>query len=296
MSLSGDTTKVTYASTRMRRRNLSLAVCAAGSLAAAIVSACADFSPFRGTSNGEALDGDVALDGGAEASADASLASDGSTFVDAGMPSGTCTALHPPTLVAVGDECIDSTEVTYAQYMQMLADLDGGAGPATGCPRPSVPGKTGCVAPALSANQPDEPITCVTLCDAEHYCVWAGKHLCGPRDGGSPGGPVGPFTDEWTYACTSGGTGSGPDPSTCALTPSQLRKVGLGCEGPPGVFDLLGNAEEWTATPRRDAGEFRAAGDSFDYTSSPGGRSCISDDALPSTSSYVDTGFRCCGN
>lgn len=85
------------------------------------------------------------------------------------------------------------------------------------------------------------PVTSVDFCDARAYCAWAGKHLCSRAD--------------WTNACSNNGERTFPygdsyDQSACngenggavANVESFSRCTG----GYAGLFDMSGNAAEWT--------------------------------------------------
>jgi formylglycine-generating enzyme required for sulfatase activity len=156
-----------------------------------------------------------------------------------------------------GSFCIDSTEVTRADY-QAFVDAE-----------PSLSLQPACCSwntsyykpPATPLPGPDDvPAVFVNWCDAAAYCAWAGKRLCGKIGGGSLTGPesVDPMASQWLYACTQGGLkkfpyGSSADDTACVTFDhkggaQQLEPVGTapGCVGGfPGLFDMSGNAGEW---------------------------------------------------
>jgi hypothetical protein len=115
--------------------------------------------------------------------------------VDAGPPNrcpygkGPVMAEIPNTLWDAGTFCIDTTEVSEAQYDAFLKDIGGGkgdAGPQTlnFCAvnnldytpgLPSVQDGTYVYDPV---KNPNLPVRGVDWCDAYAYCRWAGKRLC----------------------------------------------------------------------------------------------------------------------
>ncbi|HVR95213.1 MAG TPA: SUMF1/EgtB/PvdO family nonheme iron enzyme, partial [Thermoanaerobaculia bacterium] len=93
-------------------------------------------------------------------------------------------------------------------------------------------------------NQPDQPVVGVDWRDADSYCRWAGKRL--------------PTSKEWERAArgTKGRRypwGDAFDPNRCntqeSLGEDQTSAVASHprCVSPEGFFDLVGNADEWTA-------------------------------------------------
>ena len=106
-------------------------------------------------------------------------------------------------------------------------------------------------------NKPKVPIACVDWCDAEAYCAWAGKHLCGKIGGGTnaPGDFADATKSEWFAACSDGGTlkfpyGNTYQADTCVgadngfVRPTSVPSAA--CEGGyAGLFDMSGNVSEW---------------------------------------------------
>jgi formylglycine-generating enzyme required for sulfatase activity len=155
----------------------------------------------------------------------------------------------------IGVFCIDSTEVTNAEYAAFLDRTDGGAAApvhaACGDDRDRVPVANWPAAPAWGRL----PVVGVSWCDAWSYCKAAGKRLCGRR--GVYGGASLASSEtsnaeasEWYRACSKAGTrrfpyGNEAVPGECA-TDNRLRWVGEKCEGGyAGIFDMVGNAAEW---------------------------------------------------
>jgi formylglycine-generating enzyme required for sulfatase activity len=153
-----------------------------------------------------------------------------------------------------GSYCVDSTEVTNAQYAQFLVANDPvqiaqcawntSFTPSDGWP---------------ATGRANHPVVFVDWCDAFAYCQWAGKRLCG-KIGGGPNAPADHANagkSQWFNACSAGATktypyGSSYDGTKCngsenpqtsgAVTVASLAS----CQGGvPGLFDLSGNVWEW---------------------------------------------------
>jgi formylglycine-generating enzyme required for sulfatase activity len=202
--------------------------------------------------------GDGAGDsGGGEAGAGGSLL--------VGDPN-TCPKGHGPAMVrfqtARGSYCIDTTEVTNAQYAEFLNRNNGGAGPTFPLPcvekQDAVPRTPGGSTQEPDSLPPNFPVGWVDWCDAWSFCAWAGKRLCGAigADGGAApyAGGAAVTEREWGVACSGDGARSYPygndfaagrcdDGSDVdASVPVGSR---AGCVTPEGVVDLSGNVFEW---------------------------------------------------
>lgn len=166
-----------------------------------------------------------------------------------------CPGTGGPSMVAMPQGyCIDSTEVTYAQYHDWQSTA-----PATGL-MPSYCTSWKSSYNAGSGSGSHHPVGDVDWCDAYAYCQGVGKRLCGKIGGGSN-----LFADladaglsQWFNACSSGGTYAYPygntyEPQTCngADHSAAVSTVGslAGCDssvlGYTGVYDLSGNVFEW---------------------------------------------------
>jgi hypothetical protein len=280
---------VIYSST-VRSFHGSLAILSLGATIAAAAAACTSF-----TGSDVVAGGSDAAAGGA----DAAQTDGGGTALEGGA-NGCPSSGHGPAMVRVDDVCIDSTEVTQGQFAALLmAKPPPDLGPLTGsCPVATLPSANDLVCPG-SMSGTNLPQTCVTTCEAVLFCLWAGKHLCGPRPGSSPTQPPTPATSEWIYACTGGKNRLTHVPSGCNVKKSAMNAIRPvatgGCESPPGVFDLIGNATERTFIIG-PGGEYYSAGDSYDFTSIDGGNSCLNVDTDNRDARAADIGFRCCAS
>lgn len=264
---------------------------------------------------------------------DASAGSGGSagTVSDAG-DGGTVlvscpTTLAGPTMILIkptnaGPFCIDSTEVTHAQYAAFLAAPVKPTSPAAACasnvefdPLKQIDGAGQCPwgNPTNGAwkIQPDWPVSCVDWCDAWSFCNWAGKKLCGALDGGSNAFGAGddPKKSQWFHACSNGGAHTFPygdvyEPKSCRgqdaiaanepVIPAPVNSHPA-CEGGVvGIFDMSGNVSEWTDECEGDVcrtrgGAYATFDDQLGCSDNAGGSY-----SYPRAKSRVWTGFRCC--
>ncbi len=272
------------------------------------------------------------LDAGADGGIDAAVAPDASTGadvseqdapsppLDAGPDARDAASDAPPPCsgdagpqgVRVGDFCVDSTEVTNADYQAFLAakGSDAGGQPAT-CQWNTTYTPTTWPPPAASGSV---PVAFVDWCDAFAFCAWANKRLCGAPDGGSVG-----FSDfanasasQWFAACSHAADGQHAYPYGNAYAPAACNAADSndagtlvdaasfpGCVGGyPGVFDMSGNAAEWEdsclpgdgAAPQSDP--CRTRGGAVDDDA--GGLACASAGNRGRATATARTGFRCC--
>ena len=138
---------------------------------------------------------------------------------------------RPAHFVSLRPYFIDRTEVTNEQYRAFVE--------ATGYDPPAM-WKDG----LLPVGQERFPVTGVTWYDAAAYAAWAGKRL--PTEAewefaarGTEGRRY-PWGDKWDASFANVAEPSG-----------GLRAVGEGMSTPLGVFDMAGNAWEWTASDAR---------------------------------------------
>jgi len=195
--------------------------------------------------------------------------------------------------------CVDSTEVTRAQYQEFLA-----SNPAT-TGQPSVCSWNTSFTPPLgwppTTATADQPVSWVDWCDATAFCAWAGKRLCGKIGGGAVDGASLEDADQsqWYNACSLGGArkypyGDDPISDACAaggmLSSLELVKSHPCCEGGfPGLYDLVGNAGEW-----EDSCESKGSDPSNDKCAVRGDTSCDNPDQQNRKDRQPRLGFRCC--
>ena len=174
--------------------------------------------------------------------------------VDAGdaAKEGGCPGTSGPTMVNVGGYCIDSTEVTRAQYNLFLQ-----SNPSTSGQLPECAWNTTYLPSPFDLSQPNFPVGYVDWCDAYAYCKWAGKRMCGKIGGGALAlsSATNANESQWYRACSLNGTRTYPygnvyNPTTCngAEDGGALAAAGAfsGCVGGyAGIFDMAGNVEEW---------------------------------------------------
>ena len=214
-----------------------------------------------------------------------------------------------PAMAPVGSPLqfyIDATEVTNAQYNAFLAATVPVGIPAQLCGWNMTYGL-----PVSGAD--DKPVTNVDWCDANNYCAWAGKRLCGAIGGGAVAfADTGDDTkSQWTDACDGGAANKQLYPyaskysaGTCndsGASPSG-DTVGVGllgqCQGfPAGLFDMSGNAAEWEDGCAGNAGESDicpARGGS--YKSAQADLTCTAKLPITRSTQLPMLGFRCCAD
>ena len=176
------------------------------------------------------------------------------------------------------------------------------------------------LASELSLSGANRPVACVDWCDASAYCAWAGKRLCGKIGGGSvlitmPDLHIDPAVSEWYRACSNVGTTAYPYGDTFELgrcvdvnsSPNVQYEVGSfeGCEGGyPGLFDMSGNAGEWTnecsqySSPHAAQNCLSRGGAYYGGSNGDSDGFLRCDDFKDTLLSSVSnsTGFRCCAD
>jgi formylglycine-generating enzyme required for sulfatase activity len=251
-----------------------------------------------GSSSSALADGGV--EGGASDAGDAGVESDASgPGVDA---DNGCPSKEGPSMVRIDDFCIDSTEVTRAQYARFVDAVGADAGgPAVKfCPTtnksiaPLDPEKG---FPPVKES-PDFPVRAIDWCDAKAYCLWAGKDLCGGLGGAAitSADAVDPTKSQWAKACTRSGAlrfgyadtyASGKCVEGTAPSQPTDRK----CEGGyPGLFDMVGNVAEWIdacrEAPYTNCALVGRVGEEI--------ASCTTVESPPGDIPWGNVGVRCC--
>lgn len=220
-----------------------------------------------------------------------------------------------PDMVPVrGGYCMDSTEVTWRQYIAWAATLTPTALLNQQPPQCSwnlslfPPNSLDCSAPT-ETDADLQPVVCVDWCDAWLYCDSMGKRLCGKIGGGElkTQDHADSTASQWTNVCSSGGRNAYPygdayDPNACftpgAGQPTKVQARTTCRSTEPGytdVYDLSGNVAEWEDACTDDQGEgdfCLARGGSFNDTGD--GASCTASRTLLRQSTVDYVGIRCC--
>src|SRR5262245_12465852 len=162
-----------------------------------------------GSSGGSAGSGTGGAMGGTAGSAGmggdgGSSAGDGGTGGSGGMDDP-CGGTDGPEMIELDGFCIDSTEVTNAQYERFYDAVENGTTPD----QPAPCSWNDSFAPnATGVNETgDHPVRGVDWCDAYAFCAWAGKRLCGSPAGGAAtyDSPANEDESEWFAACSENG-------------------------------------------------------------------------------------------
>lgn len=227
-----------------------------------------------------------------------------------GVPDG---GTGGPAFVKVPEGyCIDSTEVTRAQYQAWLDTNPSKAGQPVGCDKndtfqPDATCLKGTNVCQTGCSQ--HPQVCIDWCDAYAYCQAVGKRLCGSIGGGyvdaARGNDI--TASQWYNACTSHGRHPYPygdtfDYDFCSLGASTAPVASHDeCQskvnGYRGIYDLSGNVQEWEDACNGD-NCFVRGGWYYDDDRSQGlpcnGGSQTAPRTQDRMSPGMGTGFRCC--
>jgi sulfatase modifying factor 1 len=277
------------------------------------------------TSNGGAAEQAGSGNNGGAATAGASSGGTGGAIDIAGAPSSggapplsecpcaaptpTCEAgkcvVRGPSMIKVSPFYIDSTEVTVAQYA-IFSKLQT-ATPADQAPECSW---NTSYDPVFVQNAPvalpNHPVTNVDFCDAAAFCAWADKRLCGDI----AGGPISlmllasPTASQWFAACAGPKSqaypyGTSYQSGVCndQNGAKKLLEVGTDekCEGYyPGLFDMLGNAQEWVDACDAKAGALDGCERIGGSYTSDANTECSTSGQAQRNAYAPQVGFRCC--
>jgi len=258
--------------------------------------------------------GDGGADGTDEADADASAVADAS-----GGPCGRVAAdgavRAGPDMVqidaALGSYCIDTTEVTNAQFNVYL--VASGAFIDT-------PGECDASgAPPVADQDPthqDVAVGALGACHAWSYCRWAGKRLCGViPDGGSVYAAARPEDTEWVYACINGAYdygfpyGASYEAGTCNVDqpdggplPVKTKAACRGVAAPfDRIYDMVGNRWEYVNDLAGSGGNVSAHGGAWSslasgMTGAGGGCGYTTNFQGANNFAFDESGFRCCAD
>jgi formylglycine-generating enzyme required for sulfatase activity len=224
---------------------------------------------------------------------------------------------------ALGSYCIDTTEVTVADFNAYLLDAAITISGTAGSTRPGAPGGCDlvgdkCIDDAATSTRPpfvdgmqqDQslPITNLVWCDAWGYCQWAGKRLCGVIGDGGPTVYASVEETEWGFACINGGLntpfpyGESYDPTLCNSESGGAVPVKSmpGCHGmvPPfdQIYDMTGNV--WEFVNWRDDPDLCGGTDPMGGSWSSGSQaSCAGPNGFNACCfAFQQSGFRCCAD
>jgi sulfatase modifying factor 1 len=296
---------------RLRWR-LSLGLASLGALA----SACELVVNLSHLDDGK---GATQVDAAAEAHVEASdTEAEAATSAEGGA---SCPTLQGQSAVliatAAASYCIDSTEVTNAQYGQFLASIGAAPGMAArpmGCemqtdftPRFDAMHVAWPAAPGTDRY----PVVVVNWCQAYAYCKWAGKRLCG-NIGGGPTVQKNPVTlpeaaqSQWMYACSKGGAmmypyppGNTFDPNACGGIGSGVALGDVGSQascvgGYLGIHDMSGSVWEWVDSCGSVSAQANCTALGGAYDSTPTELECSGFRFAQRTTAGNNVGFRCC--
>jgi formylglycine-generating enzyme required for sulfatase activity len=272
-----------------------------------------DTSSSSDHASAEASTVDVSMDADGGPAGDTSTDGSSDVAVDNALTDGMCPLGAPgPAMIPLSDFCIDSTEITIAQY---TAFLTAKAGDTSGQPPACLWNTSFMPSGWPQPGAGDTAVVGVDWCDATMYCAWAGKRLCGNADGGSsdPNDWANPAVSEWYGACSRNGDGVHLYPYGLSYDASACNGADYDAGGPlssratcqggyPGLLDLSGNVFEWEDScfvPAADAGDQTGATDGCNvrggaFDQGAAGLRCDFNFAFQRSNRGMNTGIRCC--
>lgn len=262
------------------------------------------------------------------------LAGNGGGGTAGNKPTGSCPSKEmtsPMVLLSLPGTkpfCLDTTEVTIAQYWAFVSDktaeINKLAPPVCNLNDIWIPQDPAAGEPCNPTlldpvNRADFPMECADWCDAATYCAWAGKRLCG--------GEGGKFLtleearkgiDEWSMACSQGGLqkysygnefnpeaavmrdSPGQQQASGALSEKASRNASSKNHGFESIVHLSGNVSEWINSCENQepgnpscivrGGAYSLVGDSRKNST------CSSEGLVSRHSVTVGHGIRCCAD
>ncbi|MBN9166811.1 MAG: hypothetical protein BGO98_14490 [Myxococcales bacterium 68-20] len=288
-----------------RARKVGLLALGFGGLVIATEAACSLTIDTDGLAGGDD-DGRVEVeqrDDGGDA-LDSGLEVDASPGEDAADAAEACPGDAGPASVRVDGFCIDSTEVTNADYARFLEASVGVAGQPAVCAWNLDYVPTGSWPPSGGAL--DRPVVNVDWCDARAYCAWAGKRLCGAVSGGAtpPGALADSARDQWYRACSGRGVtllpyGNEYEPGRCnvgssGVTIERVKNRAECVGGVPGLYDMVGNVNEWVDSCSGEVGADDGCYVRESFYASDGTVTCATVGSRIRSSTHGARGFRCC--
>jgi formylglycine-generating enzyme required for sulfatase activity len=195
---------------------------------------------------------------------------------------------------------IDETEVTVGEYGEFAAKTAPyQSGTCQG--KPDFNPDASCLSSLGFVPAPGQPVVCVDWCDADAYCTYAGKRLCG----GEYAKPGDAANSEWFSACSGNGAQNYPYGKTyvggtcqdsCQATcETVVAGADTACVSPCGAYDLSGNVAEWVNECNGDISCNVRGGAKTD------GQANVTCEAAQQVDKRSVTnakfrGFRCCGD
>lgn len=257
---------------------------------------------------------------GAAGGSGGGISGSGGSLPDASAADGStsaCPGTAGPAMIAGDGFCVDSTEVTNAQY---AAFWQAAVSDAAVVSQPTECQWNTTIVPTASwppaSNELNQPVVYVDWCDAYAFCAWAGKRLCGNLAGGSV--PYDQYADkdvsQWMRACVSNAFNTYPYGGTYVNTACNTEEsigaawtVDVGtmpdCHGfdvYASVYDMSGNVLEWEDSCEPDPS---GMGPGTDICRIRGGSkltnvasTCDYDDYDPRSATAPLLGFRCCAD